>query len=101
MTVFVNLKENEPIRAEIVLEGLVQGVGFRYFALRNAQKFELKGFVKNLYTGDIFVVVEGPKQLIHEYIEEMKVGPMHAHVKGHSIKWAEPTKEFSRFEIRK
>ena len=49
------------VRAEIVVNGLVQGVGFRYFVMREAQKLELKGFVKNLYSGEVLTVIEGYK----------------------------------------
>ncbi|MCW9098504.1 MAG: acylphosphatase, partial [Ignavibacteriaceae bacterium] len=34
------------VRAEISVNGLVQGVGFRYFVMREAQKLGLNGFVK-------------------------------------------------------
>ena len=46
-------------RAEIIVNGLVQGVGFRYFVYREARDLELKGFVKNLYTGEVFTAAEG------------------------------------------
>ena len=38
------------VRAEIIVNGLVQGVGYRYFVQREANKLGLKGFVKNLFT---------------------------------------------------
>ena len=38
------------VRAEIVVNGLVQGVGYRYFVVREAKKLGLKGYTKNLYT---------------------------------------------------
>lgn len=88
-------------RAEIISEGLVQGVGFRYFVLRNAQKLELKGYTKNLYSGDaVLTVVEGKKQAITEFFKILKVGPMHADVRNCSISWAEYSGEFTSFEIR-
>jgi acylphosphatase len=34
--------------AKIIVNGLVQGVGFRYFVIRHAQKLGLKGYTKNL-----------------------------------------------------
>ncbi|MFA3782655.1 acylphosphatase [Melioribacteraceae bacterium 4301-Me] len=92
--------EKELRRAEIVVNGLVQGVGFRYFALRTAEKLGLKGYVKNLYTGEVYALVEGERQLIEEFYNKMKIGPMHADVRKHSIKLSEPTNEFTKFEIR-
>jgi acylphosphatase len=46
------------VRAEIIVNGLVQGVGYRYFVLREAKRLELKGFTQNLYTGEVMTVVQ-------------------------------------------
>jgi len=88
------------VRAEIVVTGLVQGVGFRYFVYSKADSLGLKGYVKNLFSGEVYIVVEGEKFLIEDLYEKVKVGPLSAHVKNASINWAEPTNEFTRFEIR-
>ncbi len=88
------------VRAEIVVNGLVQGVGFRYFVYSKAESLGLKGYVKNLYTGEVYIVVEGEEFLIEDLFEKVKIGPMSAHVRNASISWAEPTNEFTRFEIR-
>ena len=87
-------------RAEIIVNGLVQGVGFRYFVYREARDSELKGFVKNLYTGEVLTVAEGEKALVEELINKLKVGPMHAAVKNFRVDWQEPLNEFTTFEIR-
>ena len=86
-------------KAEIVVNGLVQGVGYRYFVLREAQKIGVNGFVKNSFTGDVLVNAEGEKALIEELIEQLKIGPMHASVKGCKVIWAEPKNEFTDFRI--
>jgi acylphosphatase len=88
------------VRAEIVVNGLVQGVGYRYFVMREAQKLGLKGFVKNLYSGEVLTVVEGEKIIIEEMIKKLKVGPIHASVKSCKIDWQEPKNEFTDFEVR-
>ena len=88
------------IRAEIIVTGLVQGVGFRYFVLRKAQELGLRGYTKNLYDGSVYNVVEGEKHLIEKLINELKVGPMHAHVKNVNVKWSEFKNEFTEFEVR-
>ena len=87
-------------RAEIIVNGLVQGVGYRYFVYREAQSLGVKGFVKNLYTGEVLTVAEGEKALIEELIKKIKVGPMHASVKNCFVDWKEPKNEFDHFEIR-
>jgi acylphosphatase len=86
--------------AEIVVNGLVQGVGYRYFVVREAQKLGLKGFTQNLYTGEVLTVVEGEKVIIEEMINKLKVGPIHASVKSCKVDWQEPKNEFTDFEVR-
>ncbi|HEY6437900.1 MAG TPA: acylphosphatase [Ignavibacteriaceae bacterium] len=88
------------IRAEIVVNGLVQGVGYRYFVLREAKRLELKGFTQNLYTGEVLTVVEGEKAIIEELFQKLKVGPIHASVKSCKVNWQEPKNEFTDFEVR-
>lgn len=87
-------------RAEIIVQGLVQGVGFRWFVLKTAQKLGLKGFTKNLMSGEVYTVAEGECYLLEELFKKLKIGPMHAHVRDASIKWAEPKSEFTTFEIQ-
>jgi acylphosphatase len=86
-------------RAEILLSGLVQGVGFRYFVLKNAQQLGVKGYVKNLYDGSVFAVVEGERGLIEELFKVMRVGPRSAAVRNAKIEWKEFKNEFTTFEI--
>ncbi len=87
-------------RVEIIVNGLVQGVGYRYFVYREAKDLELKGYVKNLYTGEVLIIAEGEKALIEELINKLKVGPMHAAVKNCFVEWEETENEFDAFEIR-
>jgi len=88
------------VRAEIVVNGLVQGVGYRYFVVREAQKLGLKGYTKNLYTGEVLTVVEGEKASVDELVRKLKVGPMHSSVKLCKVDWQEPKNEFTDFEVR-
>ena len=88
------------VRAEIVVNGLVQGVGFRYFVMREAQKLELKGFVKNLYSGEVLTVIEGEKANAEEMVRKLKVGPIHASVKSFKVDWQTPKNEFTDFEVK-
>ena len=88
------------VRAEIIVNGLVQGVGFRYFVQREANKLGLKGFVKNLFTGEVLTVVEGEKAIVEEMINKLRVGPSHASVKSCKVDWQEPKNEFTEFEVR-
>ena len=88
------------VRAEITVNGLVQGVGLRYYILRQAQNLELKGFVKNLFTGEVYILAEGERGMIEELIKLTKTGPSHAHIKNCRVEWSDSTDEFTTFEIR-
>lgn len=88
------------VRAEIIVNGLVQGVGFRYFVYREALKLNLVGYTKNLYTGEVLTIAEGEKSKVDELAKKIKVGPMHASVKNFKVDWLEPKNEFDSFDIR-
>ncbi len=88
------------VKAEIVVTGLVQGVGFRYFVYAKAINLGLKGYTKNLFTGEVLTIVEGERYLIEELIDNIKIGPSRAHVKTCSANWFENKNEFINFEIR-
>jgi acylphosphatase len=87
-------------RAEILVNGLVQGVGFRYFVVRLAERSGLKGYTKNLYTGEVYTVVEGETPVIEDFFSKIKIGPSQADVRNASIKWSDSKNEFTKFEVR-
>ena len=57
--------------AEIIISGVVQGVGFRYFCLRTAQSLNLFGWVKNSSDGSVISYTEGDRSTIEEYIKQL------------------------------
>ena len=92
---------SENSRAQIIVSGLVQGVGFRYFVFRKAEELNLVGYTKNQYDGTVLTVLEGEKYLIESLFNELKIGPMHADVRDIKITWQSYVGEFSTFEIRR
>ena len=68
--------------------------------MKHAHNLGLKGFVKNLMSGEVYVEVEGETYQIEELFEKLKVGPRSAQVNDYSIEWEEPKHEFSTFEVR-
>ncbi|GAB1350054.1 hypothetical protein MASR1M107_22690 [Ignavibacteriales bacterium] len=61
------------VRATMIVKGFVQGVGYRYFILREANEAGTCGYVKNLWSGDVEIVVEG---------EEWQIEVMHQSQRG-------------------
>ena len=86
--------------AHIVIKGVVQGVGFRYFAYRQASKLALIGYVRNLYSGEVEIEVFGERSALEEFIKEIKVGPRSAHVSDMRVEWKEYESKNNGFEIR-
>jgi hydrogenase maturation protein HypF len=62
------------IRAQVVVRGIVQGVGFRPFVYRLAQEHQLRGWVLNSTQG-VVIEVEGPRQKIDGFIAGLRAGP--------------------------
>lgn len=62
------------ITAHIVVEGVVQGVGFRPFVYGHAVKLELAGWVRNIGSG-VEIVVEGRSCNIESFVDELRASP--------------------------
>jgi acylphosphatase len=88
------------IRVHIVVQGIVQGVGFRYFVLHQARKLDLTGWVQNRFTGDVEILAEGDRSRLEIFIDEIKVGPRSAHIKEVRIDWQPYENSYASFEIR-
>jgi len=86
-------------RVHVIVEGLVQGVGFRWFVARSAESLGLVGSVRNLYDGTVEVEAEGDRSSLEQFIAAMKVGPRSAHVTNMRIAWIDPRHTDHRFEI--
>jgi len=83
-----------------IVSGYVQGVNFRYYAVKEAQKLGLKGFVRNLSDGSVEVIAQGKKQELERLIEWLQNGPSSAEVSKVELEWREKGKEFKGFSIR-
>ena len=86
-------------RVELLIEGMVQGVGFRYYAYQKAQQLRVTGWVRNLPDGRVQVLAEGEEIVLKEFIAELKAGPNFAAVQNIDITWSELTGQFSSFEV--
>ncbi|RPI00752.1 MAG: acylphosphatase [Calditrichaeota bacterium] len=86
-------------QVKIIAGGVVQGVGFRYFVWKNAQKLSLNGYVRNLFDGTVEIVAEGPARSISAFIDIIRIGPPHAHVTQFSVERIEPAEIYQDFTI--
>ena len=88
------------VRAHIFISGLVQGVFFRAYAQREANKRIVKGWVRNLRDGRVEVLVEGEEDAVNKLVEYCRRGSYHARVENVTITWEEYKGDFQDFKIR-
>ncbi len=84
----------------IIVSGLVQGVGFRYYALQKARALGVTGYVKNLTTGQVEVIASGDEGQIDDLINDLRVGPGHASVSNVDLEKIDLDDTFNDFTIR-
>jgi acylphosphatase len=58
-----------------LVSGRVQGVGYRYFALRSAESLGVCGFVRNLSDGRVEVVGEASEEALAQFEGSLRQGP--------------------------
>ena len=63
------------VREHVFVEGLVQGVGFRYHTHKKAVELGLQGWVRNLTDGRVEILVEGPASPVKQFLEWVHGGP--------------------------
>ena len=80
--------------------GYVQGVGFRYFVVREAQTLGLRGFARNMNDGSVEVLAQGPRPALERLLTLLRQGPSAAHVRDVHITWGNPTEYISGFHVR-
>jgi acylphosphatase len=71
---------DEVITMNIRIEGDVQGIGFRDFAIREATARKLKGWVRNRTDGSVEAVASGPRTVVESFITACVKGPRGARV---------------------
>jgi acylphosphatase len=68
------------VGVHLIIEGRVQGVGFRYFSQRAGIINNINGCVRNLANGNVEIVAEGENQNIYQFIETIQNGHPYAKV---------------------
>ena len=93
------MSAHEPVRARVVVSGVVQGVFFRGTCRREALNRGLVGWVRNNPDGSVEAVFEGPQAGVDAIIGWMRQGPRHAHVETADVTM-EPPEGLYGFQIR-
>jgi acylphosphatase len=93
------MEEKKQVRLHAIVEGEVQGVGFRYFVVDHANELELTGWVRNRWDDTVEVTAEGTQEALNKLLLYLQKGPSAAYVSNVKQEWLEPTGEFKRFGI--
>lgn len=90
---------SETKRIHVLINGRVQGVGYRYFAQNAAQALGLVGEVRNLVDRRVELVAEGPESDLKKLLKRLEQGPSLSHVSSLEVDWRAAQGRYSRFDI--
>lgn len=82
----------------LYIKGSVQGIFYRAFVKENAEKHNLKGFVRNLEDGRVEVFLEGDSEKVNQMVELCKQGPKNCKIENMEIK-EERFQDFKNFKV--
>ena len=90
----------EKVAKRYYVTGMVQGVGYRYFAARAARQLGIAGFAKNLRDGRVEVYAVAPYAALKSFRSELRRGPQGAIVENVSEDESEIDSQFAdKFSI--
>lgn len=83
------------LRYTVHFEGRVQGVGFRFTAVRMAERYAVAGSVKNLPDGRVLLTAEGQRDDLDAFLDDVRRA-MGRHIRRESIDISPATGEFGQ-----
>lgn len=76
-------------RIHLIISGHVQGVGFRYFCLEQAEGLGISGYARNRPDGSVEIEAQGEEPAIEKFIAHVRRGPRTSEVTNVEIGTAE------------
>lgn len=89
------------MRKNVVLTGMVQGVGFRFSAQRKAQELHITGWVRNRDDGAVEAEIQGTEEQVDEMLRWLREGPRGAEVGSFEVTDAAELGSEKSFAIRR
>src|SRR5262245_9389173 len=89
-----------PGAVEVLVDGQVQGVGYRNFAQRRALEWRLTGYAVNLPDGRVKIRAEGDLDSIEQFVRDLGKGPPLARVDRVDVSRVAYTGRYGEFGIR-
>lgn len=84
---------------EVIVKGKVQRVGFRYFVSRAAKELGIKGFVKNMPDGSVYILATAEEFAIDKFLSLLPTYK-NAVVKKIEVREIQDLQMFEKFEVR-
>lgn len=88
------------VAKKIQVSGDVQGVGYRHWANKVADKLGLVGWTKNEHDGTVTIFIQGEDELVGEFIEWTHEGSPMATVTNVAVAETGTDDSLKRFEVR-
>ncbi len=89
------------LRLHALVEGRVQGVGFRAFVEQVAHQLGVSGWVRNRWDSSVEVLAEGSQAQLEALLEALQRGPRMSYVETVTPEWSEASGEFHYFAVRR
>jgi acylphosphatase len=94
------MESTKHVKARVRIEGIVQGVFYRYSTQQKAQALGVNGWVRNLRDGSVECLMEGDRDSVEALIQWCKHGPPGARVENITTHWEEYTGDSEGFSIQ-
>ena len=92
--------ENEKkARLHAFVQGIVQGVGFRFFIYQTGLNLQLYGWVRNRINGNVEILAEGPREKLDALLREIRKGPQMAQIVKVDVEWYKSQNNLPPFTI--
>ncbi len=83
----------------ILVDGHVQGVGFRYYVYDFAQNKGLNGWVRNRFGGQVEIHAEGARADLEALLQHVRRGPGRSMVTEVKFEWHTAEKRYEKFSL--
>ncbi len=88
------------VRVMVTIQGIVQGVSYRYHTVQVATALNVSGWVRNLTNGDVQGCFEGDETDVRQLLDWCRQGPASSRVERVLVEKLEYTGEFKGFHVR-
>jgi acylphosphatase len=88
------------ISLQVIYEGNVQGIGFRWSMRRVAKGFDVTGWVRNLVDGRVELQVNGEAEEVRAFLDAVAQSELRAHIRKQTENKLEQAVTARGFEIR-